>query len=285
VRRPDHAVAGLSSLDRWTLGYAGVSTMALLWRWPRGVGGYLAVAHALVAVIVLLAPRMRGAGRGAGDFLGEFYPLLLLVAFYTEVGLLNAAAGVSHDVQLQGWERALFACQPSLDWARRQPWPWLSGLLHLAYLSYYPLVGGVPLGLWIAGRRAASRRTLLLVMVTFYICYSLFLAFPVAGPRYAFPPASHGALGIGIAAFAHALVRAGSAWGTAFPSSHVAVAVVASACAWRESPRLGAATLLATVLLSLGTVYGQFHYALDAIAGAAVGAAVLIGASAADSAR
>jgi membrane-associated phospholipid phosphatase len=280
--RADRRRRGLAPLDRWTLGFTLVLTVALVRRWPAGIGGSLVAAHALLATVALLAPRAREAGR-AGAFLGEFYPLFLLFAIYSEVGLLNVAAGISYDEVVQGWERAIFGFQPSLTWARAHPWPWLSGLLHGAYLAYYAIVAGVPLGFWIAGRRDAARHALLLVMATFYLCYTLSLVFPVAGPRYLFPLPPTEVTRSALAVFTHELIRAGSAWGTAFPSSHVAVALVASVCALRESPRLGAATLAATGLLVLATVYGQFHYAVDAIAGAAVGALVLVGFSASGS--
>ena len=276
--RADGGGQGLAPIDRWTLGIAVVLTVALLRRWPPGLGGHLAGAHILLGAVVFLAPRARDAGR-LGAFVGEFYAFFLLFALYTEVGLLNSAAGVSYDAVVQRWERAVFGLQPSLAWARAQPWPWLSGTLHAAYLFYYLMVAGVPVGFWIAGRRAAARRTLLLVTATFYVCYTLSLLIPVAGPRYLFPLPESDAVRIGVASFTHELMRTGSAWGTAFPSSHVAVAVVTSACGWRESRALGGLAIAATALLLLGTVYGQFHYALDALAGAAVGALVLLGSS------
>ena len=68
------------------------------------------------------------------------------------------------------------------------------------------------------------------------------------------------------------------AWGAAFPSSHVAVAVAATAVALLEWRVLGLALVVPTTLLTLGSVYGQFHYAVDALAGIGVGLAVAIGA-------
>ena len=79
-----------------------------------------------------------------------------------------------------------------------------------------------------------------------------------------------------MAVLARRVLEGGSAWGTAFPSSHVAVALVAAVCAWRGFRPLGALLLPAAVLLSLATVYCQFHYAVDALAGAALAAAALI---------
>jgi membrane-associated phospholipid phosphatase len=147
--------------------------------------------------------------------------------------------------------------------------------MHAAYLSYYAILAGAPLGLWLSGRREAARQTTLAMMTAFYLCYAAFLAFPVAGPRYAFAPADNAATRVPLARLTHRLLEGGSAWGTAFPSSHVAVALVAAVCAYRAWRTLGAPLVALAVLLSLATVYGQLHYGTDALAGATLAAAVL----------
>jgi hypothetical protein len=53
------------------------------------------------------------------------------------------------------------------------------------------------------------------------------------------------------------------------------VALVAAVCAWRGFRPLGAALVPAAVLLALATVYCQFHYAVDALAGATLAAVAL----------
>lgn len=265
----------LRPLDRWTLGYLGVTSVFLAIRWPLlSHPGLLLVAHLGLLGVVLLAPRVRTGGP-VGAFLGEFYPLIVVTALYTELGLLNAAAGVGNDALVQSWEQALFGCQPSREWIRAQPWPALSWPMHLGYLSYYFILASAPLGLWFSGRRAGAGRAILLMMVAFYLCYSAFLLFPVAGPRYLFPLAQNAATDVWPAVFAQRLLNQAASWGTAFPSSHVAVALVAAVTAWWSWPALGGVLLPAAVLLSFGTVYGQFHYALDALAGALLAGLVL----------
>jgi len=222
----------------------------------------------------MLAPWARRGGR-AGRFAGEFYPLFALAALYTAIGVVNTAAAVSHDAAVQTWEQALFRGQPARDWIRAWPWPWLSVVLHVGYLSYYAILAAAPLGLWLSGRRDAARRTALVVMIAFYACYAVFLLFPVAGPRYTFPPARNPATAVAPAVLTQKLLDQAAAWGTAFPSSHVAGALAASVSAWQAWRPLGARLLPLAALLALGTVYGQFHYAVDALAGAAVAGLVL----------
>jgi membrane-associated phospholipid phosphatase len=267
----------LAPIDRATLAYLAVALAFTLANGPRRLpaAALLPAGLGLAAVVAgLVAPRARRAGR-LGRFLAEFYPLLLTGGLYTHVGLVNAARGVSHDGIVQSWEQALFGGQPSLAWIRAFPSPAWSTLMHGAYLSYYAILVAAPLGLWLSGRRAAARATLLLTMTSFYLCYATFLAFPVAGPRYSFPAAGNAATGVPLAVLTHRLLEGGSAWGTAFPSSHVAAALVAAACAWRAWRPLGAVLVPLALLLSLATVYGQFHYAIDSLAGAALAALVL----------
>ncbi len=100
-------------------------------------------------------------------------------------------------------------------------------MLHACYLAYYPILYASPFALWMVGRRDASRHTIFAVMATFYLCYVVFLFFPVAGPRYAFDGAHNPATDVGPARFAAWLLDRGDSWGAAFPSSHVGLILAA----------------------------------------------------------
>src|SRR6059036_4139268 len=119
------------------------------------------------------------------------------------------------------------------------PNPLLSWFLHACYLAYYAILYASPLGLWFSGRRDAARRTIFAVMVTFYVCYVVFLFFPVAGPRYTFDLAHNAATSVAPARWAQWLLDRGDSWGAAFPSSHVAASVVAVGMALRYWRALG----------------------------------------------
>ena len=63
--------------------------------------------------------------------------------------------------------------------------------------------------------------------------------------------------------------------GGAFPSSHVGVAVVILLFMWRFKPKVAVAVFLPIVIaLSLATVYGQYHYFTDVIAGLVMGISI-----------
>src|SRR5205823_850270 len=151
----------------------------------------------------------------------------------------NVDLAFQHDLAVQRLELWAFGSQLSYRWIREMPNPLLSWYLHGCYLAYYAILYSSPLGLWLSGRRAAARHTIFAVMITFYLCYVVFLFFPVAGPRYAFDLAHNAATDVWPARATQWLLDRGDSWGAAFPSSHVAAAVVAAVCALRYWRRLG----------------------------------------------
>ena len=272
------AVGTLTPLDRLTLGYVGVPTLALALSFQYGpIRGwpFLLLAHALIVTCVLLAPRARRAGT-VGRFVGDLYPLLLLAALYGEIGIFTLHRGVVHDAAIQSLEQQVFGAQVSVTWIRAQPSAALSWVLHACYLAYYGILAASPLGLWASGRRDAARAAIFAIMVTFYLHYAVFLFYPVAGPRYFFPLADNAATATWPARFIQQLLNRADSWGAAFPSSHVAATVVATGMAWLGWRALGLALLPLAVGLTLGVVYGQFHYGVDAAAGLLGGLAVLL---------
>jgi membrane-associated phospholipid phosphatase len=108
-------------------------------------------------------------------------------------------------------------------------------------------------------------------MLVYAVCFLVFIMFPVEGPRYAWG-APTGVPGGAVRSFSLAVLERGSSRGTAFPSSHAAVAVAQSIVALRYQRRVGIVVSVTSVLLMIGAVYGGFHYAIDIVAGAAIGA-------------
>jgi membrane-associated phospholipid phosphatase len=72
----------------------------------------------------------------------------------------------------------------------------------------------------------------------------------------------------------YATLASGSSYGAAFPSYHVAATVTAAIASYRGSRRLGLLLVVPTVLLTVGVVYCQMHYGVDAVAGLGIGLTV-----------
>jgi membrane-associated phospholipid phosphatase len=212
-----------------------------------------------------------------GRTIREIYPLLLLPALYSELDILNSVPVAVHDPLVRQWELLLFGAQISRDWWQAAPSRFWSTVFHSAYLSYYLIISAPALYFAWRGDLQAVRRFVLVVIATFVICYLAFMFFPVAGPYYEFPRPAAWFTNNLPARLTYEALAGGSSYGAAFPSSHVAAALAASLAAWRASRRLGLILLVPTLLLTVGVVYCQMHYGVDALAGLAVGTGVTWG--------
>jgi membrane-associated phospholipid phosphatase len=263
--------SSLRAVDLLLLGYVGVVSIVAVVRAPGPPASWwLLLAHALFVVLLFLVTRP-----GLGPFgrtMREIYPLFLLPGLYSELDILNAPGMPVHDALVRQWELLVFGVQISRYWWQAAPSVLWSTVLHAAYLSYYLIVSAPALYFAWKGDLTAVRRFVLVVMATFVICYLVFIFFPVAGPYYEFPRPSGWFTDNTPARLAYEALATGSSYGAAFPSSHVAAALAATLAAMRASRRLGLVLLIPTALLTVGVVYCQMHYGVDALAGLAVGA-------------
>lgn len=266
---------GVLPLDRLTLGFI-VLFAAILLVQAREVAAWpwLLLGDALVVALVALLPRLPAEGSFTA-FVGGAYPLVLATAFYWQLGVIQVDVGRLHDIMVQRWEAAVFGAQLSTAWHARAPYPFLSAVLHLCYGSYYWILAGVPLFLFLRGKEEAFRRAVFVIAAALYASYLVFGVFPVAGPYFTFPPVPAALTASWPARYVYFMLGNGSSMGTAFPSSHVAASWVAVYAAWRGERWLGVALAPVALGLALGTVYGQFHYAVDAVVGALLAVALM----------
>ena len=249
--------------------YLGVTELVLLAGHARASMTGL-VLHTLVLATFVAAAWLPTVPR----WLRRWAPLIALLFLYAELPMLASAAGRLrlYDGAVLRWEQALFGAQPSLTWATAAPSRILGEVLHAGYLSYYAIIFVVPGILYLSRRLADFDEAVFVLMATFVTCFVWYIVFPVAGPRYVFASRVSGD-----GFFRHivtAVLEARSSRGTAFPSSHVAVATAQSILAVRYFRGRGVAVACATVLLACGAVYGGFHYAVDVLAGAVTGLVV-----------
>jgi membrane-associated phospholipid phosphatase len=264
----------LRAVDVLLLGYLTVVSVVAAVRAPTRPGcWWLLLAHALFVLLLYLLTRP-GLGP-VGRTIREIYPLLLLPGLYSELDILNSGSARVYDQLVQHWEMLLFGGQISREWWQAAPSRFWSTVLHGAYLSYYLIVSAPAIYFAWRGELAAVRRFVLVVIATFVLCYLFFIFFPVAGPYYEFPRPSAWFISNLPARLAYEALATGSSYGAAFPSSHVAAALAATLTAAQSSRRLGLLLLVPTLLLTLGVVYCQMHYAVDALAGLVVGGVVV----------
>jgi membrane-associated phospholipid phosphatase len=103
--------------------------------------------------------------------------------------------------------------------------------------------------------------------MTFMTCYVLFIFFPVLGPFHYLDAPDPARLGYFFPRLTRFVLDHGSSRGSAFPSSHVAVAVAVLLQAWRHDRLVLTVLLFLVPAVAFGAVYGGYHYAIDAVAG------------------
>lgn len=258
------------------------------WRW-------LLVAHAVCLALVHCLVRGNAAPHPprAIGFLRHFYPLLLYIWFFAETGWLNRMVFKEFmDPVTIRWDQALFGFQPSLLFMQKVPYLAVSELFYASYFSYYLMIAGVGLALFVRSRREFFH-FISVISFVFYVCYVIYIFVPIIGPRvfledvggYHLPeqtrllephpeyPAAvtHGPF-FKLMGFVYKVFEAP---GSAIPSSHVAIAICTLFFSFLYLRRVRYFHLVVVVLLCLATIYCRYHYVVDVLAGL-VTAALLI---------
>jgi len=264
-------------LDRWLAGYALLTLPVLALGAARGVAGcraQAAVSLAVLAGVPALARLSRDTASRVPTFLRLCYAPLLYWVFYHQIQTLwPVLRAAPLDGTLAALEARLWGLQPSLALQPWLPWRWLSELFCFAYFAYYLFVPVVCLGTLATRGYAAAERMVLAATGCFFVCYTFFWLFPTVGPHYWFPPGLGPQLHPGYL-FSHVLdffTSGGEIRGGAFPSSHIAVALLLTLMARRALPKLFPAMAVITALLLPGVVYLRAHYLVDVPAGLLAG--------------
>jgi len=265
------------AVDWGVLAYAAIASAVAIARLHTIPGvEWVLVSNALVIPLVWLVnrPGMGRFGRG----LAEVYPIILVIIFYGALDVLTGHGAVTmHEKAIQHWEAQIFGGQISREWWQRHPSQFWSSLLHAVYASYYLIIAAGPLLFLWRGEERNLSRAVLAVSATYGICFVIFLLYPVAGPNYEFPKPSAEFLNNPPAHLVYALLQRGSSYGAAFPSSHVAAALVAAFATGMGSRRLGLILAVPSLLLVVAVVYCQMHYAVDSLAAVVLAIVVISG--------
>ena len=234
---------------------------------------FLSVSIHIVAILGILSLRFVLAPLPPLlQFVRDWYALGTILLFYWGVKpLTQMVFQGTFDDWIVRWENRLFNGQPSTYLSARFPSVALSEYLHLCYLSYYFIPVSLPAMLYFRGKGEAFFETLFAELFTFNICLIWYIFMPVAGPRYFEEKIKEPLSNAPLCKLTHAILSRASTKGTAFPSSHSAVAIVVLLCAARYDLVSFVILLPFCTGLVVGTVYGRFHYALDAVAGVLLG--------------
>ncbi len=269
-RRLSHAWSHLNPADRLTLFYLVFSTSLIMicrqniehWR------VLLPIHLGLMAMILLLTYARRRKIRVL-DLLSHWYPTLLFLFFFEEIGLIVHAIfpGWFDEILIRA-DYALFGAHPTV-WIEQFSSYWLTESMQLAYTSYYLLTIGLGAYLWVRGSRREFGIFIASTCAAYYLCYPVFVFFPIESPHHTLGHLQQVDLAGGpVTGLINLIEKHGRVHGGAFPSAHVAGSVVALISAWRFAPKLGFWLTPLVLSICVATVYGRYHYVMDVLAGA-----------------
>jgi len=207
-------------------------------------------------------------------FIRLFYPQLLYILFFGEAILLSQLFynNYSFDWFFSQIEFLLFRLQPSITFHQLVPnTPLITELVFFSYFFYFPLICTGWWLLYLQGRMKEAVRAFSITTISFYILFLVFTFFPVKGPKYFFPYLNNiwynNFEGFFFTAFMRNLFNHMNLAGAAFPSSHVAISLVAILLNRRYNWRLALVFIAPTILLFFSTVFIYAHYVVDVIGG------------------
>ncbi len=140
--------------------------------------------------------------------------------------------------------------------------------LELAYLLCYAVVPAGYVWLMLAGFADEANRFWTIVLLASFLCYGVLPWMPTRAPRAVeahAAPARSFVRRLNLAV----LDRASVQWNT-FPSGHTAASIATALAVGSYVPLAGVVLGVVAVSIAVGSVAGRYHYAADAISGAAV---------------
>ena len=242
--------------------------------WPL----YAAWNLAAIAAIVCLSSKRQDSSVWA--FAHDWLPVVFFISVFEEVSVLSLTlrGGWQNSILVRG-EAALFVVPPG-EWLRRFVNPWLTELLDFGYFTFYPLYPALAGVFWAWRKRpqfaGAFRRLTDSLSVGYVVCYVTYLLFPTRSPSHDLgldPTSSLRSTGP-----FHLLVRLiqghAGVHGNAFPSAHIMLAVVVLCFTFWYFRRFVLPLLVCVLLMCLASVHDGYHYVIDVVAGAVLGATV-----------
>jgi hypothetical protein len=234
-----------------------------------GVGGL-----AIIVVTALLLPEF--IPPLAASVTRDWIPYLLLLMFYWQAGQFVTRADLAFETRLERLDQKLVA--PLVGWcARHSAGFWILSYLELAYLICYI---SMPLGLgavYVLHHGREADRFWAVVLLATYPSYGLLPFIQTRPPRMLGEKWSEMLPCSKIRAFNLWILRHASIHANTFPSAHVASTMSCALVLLAFAPLwVGLIFVLVAVSIALGAVTGRYHYAADAILGAAFAVAAFL---------
>jgi membrane-associated phospholipid phosphatase len=226
---------------------------------------------ALLGIVVLCRAVTRSQNELL-QFARHWYPLPLYLWLFEELGgLVHAIFPAWFDGVLIQFDYNFAGVHPSV-WLSRFANPALNDFMQFAYLTYFLYLLILPAILYSQREMVAFWAVMVSTAIAHFSVYVIALLFPVESPCYSLAALQTKRLtGGGVTTLMNLIERFGGVHGAAFPSAHVAGALVAILASWRYRRWLFWICLPFFLCMCVATVYGRYHYVADVLGGLVVG--------------
>jgi membrane-associated phospholipid phosphatase len=239
----------------------------------------MGIFFVLLTPLMLLIIRLTNPAQNlVVQFFRLCYIQAIYIIYFTESIWLSQLIfnGASFDWIFANIDFRIFGYQPAIQFPRYfQQYRMINELFFFSYFFYYGLVATGVWILFIRKRYQEATRTLFIISVSFFIMYVWFIFFPVKGPKYYFAELNRmwytNFQGFLFTKVMKGLFNNTNLGGAAFPSSHVALALIAFILNCRYNRYLVPVYLPLTILLFISTIYLYAHYFIDIPAGIVTG--------------
>lgn len=273
------ALRALRSSEWILIAYFGyVAVISPLFPLLPGVG-WRAWTLALLAAI-LLAVLAYGESHGGPEFFSiarDWIPLALTLIAYREMDWFSPLVRDHHlELHWIQWDRSLLY-GAGLQRGIESLGALLPAYLEFCYLLVYAVGPFAVAVLYFERRRERVNQVLFCYLLGTLLAYALFPYFPSEPPRTLFGGTDLPNITTPLRRLNLWIVGGYGIHSSVFPSAHVSSAFSAGWALLRylpEKKRFGILLLVYAASVALATVYGRYHYAVDALAGFGLSLAV-----------
>jgi hypothetical protein len=229
---------------------------------------YLVVNAFFIVVIIVVKKVNNDYFNPITTFIRYWLPILLFTFLYKEIKpLLHIVTSTWFDDIFANLDVSIFGTNLGL-WVEQFDHPLLNEIFRLGYVSYYFIIVIGSAMHYFYGKLDNYEKMLAQITAAFCISYLMFIFLPTQGPRFFHAQLFNSNMdGLLISQFQMKIIEVAAFRGGAFPSSHIAVAVIIWFSFYKANRKFFHILNPFVILLIFGTIWGRYHYAVDAIAG------------------
>jgi hypothetical protein len=247
----------------------------LLVAWGRPLSTWRRLIVTLVSLAdVVLVWRLSFQDAGIGVLARDWLPAGQILVAYWLSGAFFERPMPGVEAWLAAGDRWLFD-RLGARWIPDRGPRWVLEVLELGYLVVYAVIPAGFAAAWFLAPSFDVDRFWTVVLLSEFVCYVMAPWIQTRTPRAVGDHAAVLRRPVAVRRLNSFIVRTGSIQVNTFPSAHAAGAVATALVVWEVLPVAGLVFAVLAIGVAAGSVIGRYHYAADALTGAAL--ATLIG--------